>query len=211
MIIVVGGSKGGTGKTIISTNLSVLRTLSGKKVLLVDGDRQRNSLDWHNQRKELQKDSRLIDTIVLQDDIRSDLKKLKPQYDDIIIDCGGGDNVTQCSALMVADKFIIPFRPRGPDIFTINIVQDLVNQVKKINPSLKSYAFLNNADAIGSDNTKAYEILKEHKEWETILLPIGTRKAFSNAYVDGLGVVELKKQEKKASEEIRLLYKFIYK
>lgn len=211
MIIVIGGSKGGTGKTIISTNLSVLRALTGKKVLLVDGDRQRNSLDWHNQRKELQKNARLIDTIVLENDVRSDLKKLKAQYDDIIIDCGGGDNVTQCSALMVADKFIIPFRPRGPDIFTINIVQDLISQVTKINPQLKSYAFINNADPIGLDNFKACEILREFKEWQTLSLSIGTRKAFSNAYVDGLGVVELKKQEKKATEEIKSLYEFIYK
>ena len=34
MIVVVGGTKGGTGKTTIATNLTVMRAATGKKVLL---------------------------------------------------------------------------------------------------------------------------------------------------------------------------------
>lgn len=36
--VVVSGGKGGTGKSLIASNLAVLFKLSGKKVLLVDGD-----------------------------------------------------------------------------------------------------------------------------------------------------------------------------
>jgi anion-transporting ArsA/GET3 family ATPase len=35
MIIVVAGIKGGSGKTTLATNLTVMRSLSGKDVLLV--------------------------------------------------------------------------------------------------------------------------------------------------------------------------------
>ena len=34
MIVVVGGIKGGSGKTTVATNLAIIRALSGKDVLL---------------------------------------------------------------------------------------------------------------------------------------------------------------------------------
>ena len=40
MILAVGNTKGGVGKTTIAVNLAILRTLAGQDVLLVDGDEQ---------------------------------------------------------------------------------------------------------------------------------------------------------------------------
>lgn len=37
-LIVVGGGKGGTGKSVITANLGVLRSLTGRQVVLVDAD-----------------------------------------------------------------------------------------------------------------------------------------------------------------------------
>ena len=38
MILVVGGIKGGVGKSTLASNLAVLAARGGKDVLLVDGD-----------------------------------------------------------------------------------------------------------------------------------------------------------------------------
>ncbi len=43
--IVVSGGKGGTGKSLIASNLAVLFKLSGKRVLLVDGDVENPNLE----------------------------------------------------------------------------------------------------------------------------------------------------------------------
>ena len=40
MIITVGNTKGGVGKTTIAVNLAIARALTGRDVWLVDGDRQ---------------------------------------------------------------------------------------------------------------------------------------------------------------------------
>ena len=40
MIVVIGGIKGGSGKTTPATNLTVMRTLEGRNILLVDADDQ---------------------------------------------------------------------------------------------------------------------------------------------------------------------------
>ena len=40
MIITVGNTKGGVGKTTIALNLAIARALQGRDVWLIDGDRQ---------------------------------------------------------------------------------------------------------------------------------------------------------------------------
>ena len=50
MIITIGGIKGGVGKSMVAVNLTVIRALEGKKVLLVDADEQGTSGDWADHR-----------------------------------------------------------------------------------------------------------------------------------------------------------------
>jgi chromosome partitioning protein len=39
-IVLIGGEKGGTGKTTLATNMAVILAVEGKDVLLLDTDRQ---------------------------------------------------------------------------------------------------------------------------------------------------------------------------
>jgi chromosome partitioning protein len=55
MIFTVGGIKGGTGKTTISTNLAVWLLKKGADVLLVDADEQESASDFTAWRDETHK------------------------------------------------------------------------------------------------------------------------------------------------------------
>ena len=46
MIITVGGTKGGSGKTTVATNLAVIAAADGRDVLLVDADDQETAADF---------------------------------------------------------------------------------------------------------------------------------------------------------------------
>ena len=181
MLLVVGGIKGGSGKTTIATNLCQMRAAAGKKVLLVDADDQRSAYDWSLQRDNSNYGkSAVITTICLSGkSVYTNLLKMQGDYDDIIIDTGGRDTSSQRAALCAADKFIIPFKPRSIDVWTIGSVKTLINEC--VNPKLKSYVFINQADAKGKDNEDALDVLRECQDVECISLFIGNRKSFGNA------------------------------
>ena len=210
MIVVVGGVKGGSGKTTIATNLAVIRSQEGKKVLLVDADEQKSTSIFANQRDSLGIDTKWSTIQLAGKTVHSQVSRLKPDYDDIIIDAGGRDTTSQRSALAIADLYLVPFKPRSYDIWTVGDVKTIIREMKVANQKLQSFAFINQADSKGTDNEDAFNILEECEEFKCLKLTIGNRKTFGNSSSDGLSVVEVKNPDKKAIQEIRELYEFIY-
>lgn len=210
MIVVIGGIKGGSGKTTIATNLTVMRALDGAKVLLVDADEQKSASDWAQQREGMGIET-LWSTVNLSGKaVHLQLQRMAADYDDVIIDVGGRDTTSQRSSLAIADLCILPFKPRSLDIWTIGAAKVMLSEIKAVNPGLICLAVINQADSKGSDNEDAVEVLNECEDILCCPQSIGHRKAFGNAAADGLAVVELKSQDKKANAEIRMLYEYIY-
>ena len=52
MIILIGGEKGGSGKSCLAQNLAVYLQQSGRDVLLVGAAPQGTSTDWAKEREE---------------------------------------------------------------------------------------------------------------------------------------------------------------
>lgn len=209
MLLVIGGIKGGTGKTTIATNLTVIRAQT-KKVLLVDADEQRSASDWVEQRVALNHECKWVTISLAGKAIITQLQKLKEDYDDIIVDTGGRDTTSQRAALACADYFLIPFKPKSIDVWTMGSVRRIINEMQAVNPSLKCGVIINQADARGDDNENALSALSECSEVVCLPVFLGNRKAFSNASADGLGVCELIPYDQKAYQEIHHLYRTIY-
>lgn len=210
MIVVVGGIKGGTGKTTIATNLAVIRSASGKKVLLVDADEQKSSSLFSEQRDGLGIETKWATIQLGGIDLRKQISRLKPDYDDIIIDVGGRETTSQRSALSIADIYVLPFNPASYDIWTIGQVNTIIADMRTLNDKLKAIAFINRADPRGSDNEDSIGILEECKEFECLKFTVGNRKTFRTSAGEGLSVVEVKNPDKKAVQEITELYEHIY-
>lgn len=211
MIVVIGGIKGGSGKTTIATNLTVLRSLEGKKVLLVDADEQKSASNWSLQREIAGHPTPWATIQLAGSAVRSQIQKMTKDYDDIIIDVGGRDTTSQRSSLTIADTYIVPFQPRSLDIWTLPDLRNLISEISSINENLKSFALINRGDSMGNDNQGAIEILKDCPYLNCLPMVIGQRKAFANAATDGLGVVEMKTIDKKAVSEMQSLYQHVFK
>lgn len=211
MIVVLGGIKGGCGKTTLATNLTVIRAIiDERRILLVDADEQHSTSDWAEHRESLEILTPWTTIKLTGHSVRNQISKMGADYDDIIIDTGGRDTTSQRAALCIADIFITPFQPRSLDVWTIGKVKDMLNEIRSVNPGLVSYAVINRADPQGRDNAEAMEIIKDAEGIQCLDICIGQRKAFANAASEGLGVVELPNPDKKAVAEIMQLNHIIF-
>ena len=211
MILIAGGIKGGSGKTTVATNLAVIRAAQGRDVLLVDADDQETSTDFTVLRNERLADGAGYTGIKLTGAaVRTETLKLAGKYDDIVIDTGGRDTTSQRAGLSVADLLLVPFVPRSFDVWTLEKVSRLVAEMRSVNPALRACAFINRADPRGQDNDDAAEVIRETQALTFIDTALGSRKAFSNAAALGLAVTELKPQDAKATEEVMMLFRYVF-
>jgi chromosome partitioning protein len=93
MIVTVGNTKGGVGKTTLAVQLALARTLTGRDVLLVDGDRQGSAQTAMAIRAQASRKPGLAcvqypEGRVLRDQVQHQARK----YDDVVIDAGGRDS-----------------------------------------------------------------------------------------------------------------------
>lgn len=209
MIITIGAVKGGVGKSLIATNLTVLRARLGKKVLLVDADEQATSISWADQREASGFDTPWTTIQLKSNAVRTEIRKMLKDYDDIIIDCGGRDTASLRAALTISDIFLVPFQPKSFDIWTTEKVSSLVEEALSLNEGLVTYAVINCAGSRGNDNNDAKAILSKAEGLKLLPVTVGLRKAFSNATAEGLGIVEMK-TDKKAVEEITALHDALF-
>ena len=102
-IILIGGEKGGTGKTTLAVNLAALRALQGRDVLLIDTDVQASASYWAQSRDEAQTRPRIACIQKFGKGLPTEVRDLARRYQDLIIDAGGRDSVELRSSLVVAE------------------------------------------------------------------------------------------------------------
>lgn len=212
MILVVGGTKGGSGKTLLATSLTVLRAAAGQDVLLIDADEQGSAMDFTRQRQRRMADEAGYTAMQTREaDVAVQVRRMVQKYGDVVIDVGGRDTASQRAALAVADVLLIPFPPTSVDLWTTDTVVALLKEAQSFNPGLRAYAIINKAFPRGSDNVEAAALLQEYPDhWTYLDTPIGGRKAFSNAFGGGYVVTEYQPKDPKAMAEIRALYRHIF-
>jgi chromosome partitioning protein len=211
MITVIGGTKGGTGKSTIATNFAVMHAIAGADILLVDADEQGTSTAFTNMRNQSRPESDPAYTCVALTGraVSTEVRRLAPKYQEVIIDLGGSNLASQRGALAVCDRYVVPFAPRSFDIWALDRVAELVEEGRAVNPDLQACAFLNRADAGGGDNAAAADIIKDQVALEFIPISVGNRKSFARAATSGLSVVELRPSDPKARAEIESLFEHL--
>ncbi len=128
MIISVLNQKGGVGKTTLSIHLASTLALAGKKILLVDADPQRSSLDWAAAREEDH-----IFTVVgnQTNKLHKQVKMLEEDYDYIIIDGPPRVYDVAKSCIAASDIVLIPIQPSPYDVWSASEIVQLLNEVKE--------------------------------------------------------------------------------
>lgn len=187
-VTVIGGQKGGTGKSTIATNLAVAFVKQGRSVVLLDADKQATSANWFDVRGVsdlacIQKQGKLF--ALLQD--------IEQRYDEVIVDAGGYDSVELRTALPAADALYSPVRASQSDLWTLDAMQDLMSEAREMNPALRPYLLLSMVPTNPrvSEKAEARALLDKFSEWTVCESMLSERKAFRDAMFEGRGVLEL--------------------
>lgn len=229
MIILIGGEKGGTGKTTIATNLAVYLKQNFRDVLLIDTDKQGSASFWSNTRDSLIKnytqEPEQFKTVIHEnlkelhripniqkfgDSIVHEIEDLKNRYEYIIIDAGGRDSVELRAAMTIADFLYIPIQASQFDVWTLGVLDSLITQAKVYNKALRSFIIFNRA----STNPIVNEVIESENaiknDFDNFILCraiLRDRIIYRKAAKNGLATNELTKQDLKANEEFDYFYR----
>ena len=212
MILTIGNTKGGVGKSTLAVNIAIARAAQGRDVLLVDADEQRSAATFTDIRTDEFGGSGYTAVALDGGALRGQILNLAPKYQDVVVDAGGRNTSSLRAALTVSDALLIPMRPRSVDLWVIDTMTELMNEAHIFNPALSVYLVVNAADPRGTDNAAAADSLASVPGMTVLPVMIGDRKAFSNAFGYGRAVIEQEGRDKdpKAVAELLALVEAIY-
>lgn len=210
MIIVVGNTKGGVGKSTIACNIATYLANSSKEVCLVDVDKQKTSTAFVNTRA---KDISRITCVQLKGDVFDNVKDLSSKYDFIVIDAGGYDSVELRTSILAADCLVIPMKASQIDLWAAEDdggINEIVGKAISFNRDLKVYTLLSMTPthAMITEKNDAKELLADFVHINNIVnTTISERKVYRDSFTEGKGVLEMSND--KAKKEIISLCKEI--
>lgn len=210
MIILVGGEKGGSGKSCLAQNMAVYLQKKGMDILLVDADPQGTTTDWAAERDE----NELADSLPCvqsSGNLRQTLKDLARRYENIVIDSGGQDSEALRSAMTVATHMLLPFRPKRRDLKTLVQVEQLVKLAKAVNPELIARAVITQCPTLPSQIQRIMDAKDTCRSFGLNPLTSITmnRNVYDDADEDGLSVLEVGTDSKAAAEVTDLVFEFL--
>ena len=213
MIVTVGNTKGGVGKTTLAVNIAIARALAGRDVWLIDGDRQGTAQTAIAIRAEANHQPGIAcATYPDGPTLRSQVQQQRGKFDDIIIDAGGRDSTALRAALILSDVLLVPFQPRSYDVWALDDIAKLIDEARAVRDGLRAFAVLNCADPgeASTDNADAAAAVADFPQFELLQTPVRRRKSFANAAGQGLSVLEVKPADKKACDEINALVNALF-
>lgn len=199
MIYAIVNTKGGVGKTTTAVHLATMLARK-EKTLLIDGDPQASAASWAAWRREANSQEPTPTTTCLAGKaILSEGKQLAAGFAHVVVDAGGRDSVGLRSALLLAQRAIIPIGASNLDAAAMTDLLTVVELARDYNPSLDVRVLLTRVDPRTKDAAEMLEFLTE-QSLKVLPTKVCERVAFRRAIGEGAIVQELGKDNAAISE-----------
>lgn len=211
MIILIGHTKGGTGKTTIACNFAGLARAAGTDVVLADLDPRQGSARLWSQVREERDDVDDVPCVQLEGKVHKSLVDLEHRCELVIADAGGLDSVELRSAMVVADLLVAPTEvsmysmAASEKLFEMIDTADAVREDSLLRLSLLNKVTAHSRAAL-AESQEGREVLKEFG-FVPLDSRIANRKAIKRAEAMGLTVDEFKPRDASAAGEMRRAFK----
>jgi len=204
MIIAISGQKGGVGKSTIAISLAVEAMQRGHEVLLVDAVPQSTSRTWGEVAEETNNPSPTVVSMGATMHHEGQLPKISKSFDLTIIDCPPRHNDVQRSALVIANKVVIPCGPSPSDAWALSATVDLINEARILRPDLDASIVITRKKKNTAIGAAAREVLSE-SGLQVLTSELHDRISYQEALAAGQGVSNYESRGPAASE-IRSLF-----
>jgi chromosome partitioning protein len=216
--LLVGGVKGGTGKSTLAVNLGIERARQGKKIILVDADPDQESLsDYIANRDEHGAMPSVPVVQVKGSTTAKSLQALGRDFDDVIVDCGGFDSIELRQAALISHAWVVPLNPSQLQIWTMPKLKSVLDEANAMRGDAQLTGWLlgmrisTNPYSSAKDDLQA--VAEAFPGFRILRTIVHQRAAFEKAEKLGLAVTELEKpntSERRARGSIRELHRELF-
>jgi chromosome partitioning protein len=208
-IYLLGCTKGGVGKSTMTVNVASALALEGRRVCVVDADKQLHANSWCTNRMQWAPTLPRVFSQVLSGAIAKPLQELAKEYDDLVVDAGGVDSKEMRSSMRIANVILMPFAASQFDLYAVEMMDELLDGARVYNEALIALAFINKAETNWVRSRTAHAALEfigsfsSMRRAETI---VHLRTSpFTASIESGRSVFELGRGAQKAAEEVAAL------
>jgi chromosome partitioning protein len=189
MIFACVNTKGGVGKTTTAVHLATMLARQ-YRTLLIDGDPQASAASWAAWRRETTYSPSPTTTCLTGKAILTEGKSLSKGFEFTVVDAGGRDSSGLRSALLLAQRAVIPIGASNLDAAAMTDLLEVVEMARDYNPELDVRVLLTRVDPRTKD---AADMLNFLQEQQLTVLPsrVCERVAFRRAIGEGAVVQEL--------------------
>ena len=183
--ILVANPKGGSGKTTLATNLAGYLAKQNQRVVMLDLDQQKSSLDWLSLRSH---ELPSISGIGLGREIsKGDMEKI----DWLVLDSPAGMQGKELAeALKLANKVIVPVQP---SVFDMVATRDFINRLVEEKTIQKKKSFIGIVGMRVDPRTRAASTLEQFLlQYDLpIITYLRDTKVYVNAAFNGKSIFDL--------------------
>lgn len=183
-VIAVAQQKGGSGKTMLASQLAVALAEEGR-VAVLDIDPQASLTVWGKLRANAPKAANRITVATVSGwRLAGELDRLRAAYDYVLIDTPPVIDSDARRAVRGADLVLIPLNPSPPDLWAAEGTLKIAAEEKR-----KTALIFNRAPA-ASRLRKRLEAEIAARGIHLLEIALANRAGYASAFADGLGVTE---------------------
>ncbi len=192
-VITIAQQKGGSGKTMLAANLAAC--WAGRfRLALLDIDPQGSLARWHDLRERRGGLARVVLSAVSGWRLRGELERLAASADMLLVDTPPQIDSDAARAIRAASLVLVPVQPSLPDLWAAEGTLRLADAERR------PVAILLNRAPAKSQLRSTIEADLAARGLPLLSATLGDRRAYAQAFAQGMGVTEAQPRSPAAAE-----------